>query len=163
MDTQGEPTSPDRRSRPGHRLPRRLGILSLATLVAVAVAIAVGIGTQLTLAHTEASLDTTRTTLQRAEVRLDAVRDQLAAAKVQSTAAGITLAGESSELAKDEAALARAQIDVVANGVNISALDACLSGVEQTLNQIAVGDIGGASSTLGAVEGTCKAALPAGS
>jgi phosphoribosylcarboxyaminoimidazole (NCAIR) mutase len=160
MDTEGEPTSTDPRSDRGRRLDRPLGLLSLVGLLVVVIAVVVGFGTELAIASTDASVSTAQVNLRHAHKTLDDLRGQLASAKSESEAAGITLAGDSAELAKVQAALAQAQKDVVANGVNISALDSCLSGIEQILNQIAVGDVGGATSTLSSVEGTCKSAHP---
>jgi hypothetical protein len=157
MDTEGEPTSKDPRARSSHRL---LGILSLLGLVAAALAIVVAVGTQLAITNTDDAVKVTRAHLHAAKKTLDELQVQLAATKAQSTAAGITLAGESAELAKEQAALANAQSNIVANGVNISALDSCLSGIEQVLNQIAVNNVAGATSTLSSVQGTCQSARP---
>ncbi len=163
MDTEGEPTSSQPGRPPDRRLHRSLGVLALLGLLAAVAAIVIGVTSQLAIADANGSLAVTRTNLHHAKKTLDGLRGQLTAMEAQSTAAGITLAGESAALAKDQAALARAQMDVVANGVNISALDSCLSGIEQTLNQIAVNDVAGATSTLGSVENTCKSAHPASS
>jgi hypothetical protein len=163
MDTEGEPTSSQPGRLPGRRLHRWLGIVALLGLLIVMAAIVVGVTSQLDIANTNGSLAVSRTNLRHAQKTLDGLRGQLTAMKAQSTAAGIALAGQSAVLAKDQAALAGAQMSVVANGVNISALDSCLSGIEQTLNQIAVNDVAGATSTLGSVENTCKSAHPASS
>jgi hypothetical protein len=163
MDTEGEPTSSEPRRQPGRRLHRWLGVLALLGLLTVAAAIVVGVTSQLDIATANGSLTVTRTNLRHAQKTLDVLRGQLTSMKAQSTAAGITLAGQSAVLTKEQVALARAQMNVVANGVNISALDSCLSGIEQTLNQIAVNDVAGATSSLGSVENTCKSAHPASS
>jgi hypothetical protein len=164
MDTEGELTSSTPRLfRPDRRLHQLLGILALVGLLAALVAIAVGVGTQVAIAHTNDSFIVTRANLHGAEKTLRVLRGQLKAMEAQSTAAGITLAGESADLAKEQAALASAQRNVSANGVNISALDSCLSGIEQTLNQIAVDDDAGATSTLSSVQATCKSVHPSSS
>jgi len=88
------------------------------------------------------------------------VRAQLAVDTAQSDQAGHTLSSDSNQLAADQAQLARAQAGIFAQGVSISDLDMCLSGVEKSLNQISLDDESGAAATLSGVASTCKDAEP---
>jgi hypothetical protein len=87
-------------------------------------------------------------------------RAQLAVDTAQSNQAGHTLSTESAQLAADQAQLAQAQAGVYAQGVSISDLDTCLSGVEESLNQLSLGNESGAATTLSGVAATCQDAEP---
>jgi beta-xylosidase len=56
-----------------------------------------------------------------------------------------------------EAGLANANQNLASQGVAIATLDNCLAGVERALNQIAVGDSGGAVTSLADVSSSCQA------
>jgi hypothetical protein len=67
---------------------------------------------------------------------------------------------ESSELAIDQSHLSAAEADITTKGVNISDLNTCLSGVQQALNEISLGDRPAAVTSLDRVGPTCQAAEP---
>ncbi len=160
MDADTEPEPDWIFDEPLHRWPRRVAVATLIGVLVVLVAAGLGIGTQLALARTDHSLDRAHDQVHGATAKLETTDRQLSAAKTRSVAAGIVLAGESAQLAADQADLARTQADVFAKGVNIADLDTCLSGVEQVLNEIAVGDTAGAAATLAGVSPSCRAAAP---
>jgi hypothetical protein len=112
------------------------------------------------LHRTDAALATEQARVQRTVARVHATEVALHKVSVQSAAAARTLTTESSQLAADESHLTTAEADVTANGVNISDLDACLSGVQQALNEISLGDRPAAEASLDGVAATCRAAEP---
>ena len=59
---------------------------------------------------------------------------------------------------KVQAELASTQSDINVDGVNIANLDACLSGVNQALNEISLGDQSGATVLIDQYAGACQAA-----
>ena len=67
------------------------------------------------------------------------------------------LASAQANLSKTQAGLSSADDSLVSQGIDIAVLNACLGGVERALNQIAVGDNGGAVTSISAVSGSCQA------
>jgi hypothetical protein len=100
--------------------------------------------------------------LQRTFTELSTIRAHLATATSQSAAAGTTLAAASDQLTTIQTQLASAQTGVRLDGVSISELDTCLSGVDRTLNEISLGDQAGAATSLREVSAACQAAEPSG-
>jgi len=147
-----------------HRLRRRWRLVTVYIVVValLVVAVAVGVAANRQLGRTDDSLNAIRDQLRQTTTRVAAARAKLAAVTGETAAAGRTLETETSQLASDQAELAKAQSGVQAKGVSISELDTCLSGVEQALNQIAVGDQAGAAKTLDGVSGNCRDAEPPG-
>jgi uncharacterized protein HemX len=151
-------------SAPKDRSSRSWG-LGIAAAVAVLVligAVTVGFVSHAHLGQARSSLSSERARLRHTEALAATARSELAAVQGQSDAAGHTLASESTQLAADQAQLAHAQADVFAQGVSISELDTCLSGVEKSLNQISLDDQSGAAATLNGVAANCRAAEPSG-
>jgi hypothetical protein len=146
-----------RRRRRRRRLLLVYVVVSMMLLTAV-----VGVQANRQLTRTDASLAAVRGQLQRTTAQVATARSQLATAAAHSEADQRTLHTESAQLAADQAQLAQAQADVHAKGVSIGQLDLCLSGVEQALNQIAVGDQAGAVTTLHGVAANCMNAEPSG-
>jgi hypothetical protein len=66
---------------------------------------------------------------------------------------------DTAQLQEAQAALANAQDDVATQGSAITALHACLTGVEQALNALSVGDQNSAVGALTAVSASCNAAV----
>jgi hypothetical protein len=60
------------------------------------------------------------------------------------------------------AAISSTEQGLFFGGYDIAALDTCLGGVTQALDQAAVGQTSGALSSLGSVSGSCSAAKPGG-
>jgi septal ring factor EnvC (AmiA/AmiB activator) len=97
-----------------------------------------------TLAGARASLETERTTLTEAERDRDAVAALLSAAQQHLT-----------EL---QAQLTAAQADLAARSAQLDALNVCVLGVTEALNQAGASDRGGLARTLSRIEGTCARA-----
>jgi hypothetical protein len=135
-----------RRSRAG---------LAIALVGLVLVAVAAG-ETYVQHASVDPSLASARTDLDQTLGRLDAARDQLAATTTQSETVEHSLASDTALLTQDQAQLADTDTRTHLQGVNVSDLRICLAGVEQALNQFALGDRTGAMSTLGGVTGSCQ-------
>jgi hypothetical protein len=144
------------------RLRRRQGFLAvgLVGLVVLGASVAVGIEAHDQQHRIDAQLSSARARLRNTDTLLAQVRAQLAVDTAQSDQAGHTLSADSNQLAADQAQLARAQAGIFAQGVSISDLDMCLSGVEKSLNQISLDDESGAAATLSGVASTCKDAEP---
>jgi hypothetical protein len=141
---------------------RRWGflIVCLVGVVLLSASIAVGVEAHAQQHRTDAAITATRARLSQSDTLLIEARAQLAVDTAQSDQAGHTLATESAQLATDQAQLANAQAGIYAQGVSISDLDTCLSGVEESLNQLSLGNESGAATTLSGVAATCKDAEP---
>ena len=108
----------------------------------------------------DAPLSSARAQLRRTDTLLPQVRAQLAVVHSPVRPGRAHPGLRLDQLAADQAQLARAQADVFAQGVSISDLDTCLSGVEKSLNQISLDDQTGAAATLSGVASNCKEAAP---
>ena len=159
MDTDAEPGEPDRRPSTTRRraAPACLGGVAAALLLGASV---VGLATHASQQQADRRLLIVRHELRDTTRHLAVVRTTLGATNEASTAAGATLAAETARLSALDSTLARAQADVWSQGVSIADLDACLSGVEQALNQISLSDAAGAGRTLSQVGPTCARAEP---
>jgi hypothetical protein len=157
-DSSGAPGEAGRRPRRRWRLVAIYVVVG-ALLVA---AVVVGIQANRQLGRTDDSLNAIRGQLRQTTAQVAVARSKLAVVTGESAAAERTLETETTQLAADQSQLAQAQAGVHAKGVSISELDTCLSGVEQALNQIAVGDQGGAAATLNRVSAHCQSAEPSG-
>ncbi len=159
----------DRRRRTGNRRgagrrwswwrPALIGAVGLLVLVATVV---VSIGNDHRLVRTNDSIKATRAELDRTAAEVTAARAHLAAAASQSAAAGTALAAASNQLTQVRAQVASAQAGVRLDGVSISELQTCLSGVDQVLNEISLGDAAGAAAILRQNSASCQAAEPSG-
>jgi hypothetical protein len=141
---------------------RRLLIIVAVGLALLTAATVVAVNSRAHLDRTRSSLDATRAELHHTLAQVAGARNVLAAADAHSEAAAHTLAGLSAQLSTDQAHLAQAQINQYSKGVSISELDTCLAGVEQALNQIALGNQSGAATTLDGVAANCRSAEPSG-
>jgi hypothetical protein len=141
---------------------RRWGFLvvCLVGVVLLSASTAVAVGAHAQQHRTDAALASVRARLSQMDTLLIEARAQLAVDTAQSNQAGHTLSTESAQLAADQAQLAQAQAGVYAQGVSISDLDTCLSGVEESLNQLSLGNESGAATTLSGVAATCQDAEP---
>jgi hypothetical protein len=72
-----------------------------------------------------------------------------------------TLAQDTSELEGTRSALSAAQVHVIAQAALLNSLHACLGGVEQALNALAVGSQARAVDALHSVSASCAAAVHA--
>ena len=149
--------STDRRTRA--RI--RPGWAYAVVIVALAVAVAVGATSRAHLHRTDTQLTAVRARLHQTVGRARVAESALGAVTGQATAAARVLATETQQLASVQSQLAATEANVFANGVSINDLDTCLSGVEQALNEISLGDQHGAATTLNGVAASCRAATPA--
>jgi DNA repair ATPase RecN len=149
---------PGLRRRRRRRWVGRAG--ALIGIIVLVVALGIGVDANDHLRRTDATLDHTRGDLHHAMALLAAARIDLAKATAQNNAAGTTLAADTAALDSVQAQLAKAQANETEQGVNISDLDTCLSGVEQALNEISLSDQAGAATTLGRVADACTSAEP---
>jgi hypothetical protein len=152
--------SPDQPIREGTGRWRLVLVYGLITAV-LAVALTVGFGARGRLHGTDAQLMATRARLARTVAAAHRAEAALGVVTAQSNAAAQILGTETSQLASVQAQLATTEANVSAAGVSINNLETCLSGVEQALNEISLGDQHGAASTLNGVAASCRAAEPA--
>jgi hypothetical protein len=143
-------------------MQNRRGLLAvcLVGLVLLGASVVVGVEAHGQQHRIDAELSSARARLRNTDTLLAQVRAQLAVDTAQADQAGHTLSSDSNQLAADQAQLARAQAGLFAQGVSISDLDTCLSGVQKALNQIALDDESGAATTLSGVASSCKDAEP---
>jgi len=137
-----------------------LAALLIALLITLLVGVTVGLVTHASLDGANGRLNVARGGLlhsqdyqKAAVVRLHALSD---AADAEAFELGI----DSSQLSGLDDQLALSQSNVLSQGIRISDLDACLSGVEQALNQISLGNAAGAGNTLSQVGPECSGAEP---
>jgi hypothetical protein len=160
-DVKAEPTEAQPAVR-RRRRRRRLLVVYAVVSILLMTAMVVGVQANRQLTRTDASLASIRSQLRRTTAQVATARSELNTAVAHSVADDATLQTETAQLAADQSQLAKVQADVHAKGVSIGQLDLCLSGVEQALNQIAVGDQPGAATTLNGVSANCKSAEPSG-
>jgi hypothetical protein len=129
-------------------------------VVLMVAAVWVTADTSARLHRTDVELAAIRTRVQHTVARIHVTRVALHKVSVQSAAAARMLDTESSALATDQSHLSAAEADVTTNGVNISDLNTCLSGVQQALNEISLGDRPAAVTSLDRVGPTCRSAEP---
>jgi hypothetical protein len=113
--------------------------------------------TQFDQAHR--SLDVTQHNLDSVLAELAAARRNLAVEKSGVVADSAALAKDTSELHGVQKALLNAQANVTHQGSTIGELSACLGGVEQALNALAVADQSGAIAALNSVSTSCSQAV----
>ncbi|MGH9019121.1 MAG: hypothetical protein ACRDY1_15325 [Acidimicrobiales bacterium] len=131
-----------------------------------AVVAAVLIGTVLVVSDLEARAGTRTDDAAAAAAgqELAAVRPRLAAAEARLAKAGAahaaaarSFAAAQSALTATQSALAVDEAGIEAQGVNMGLLDRCVSLVEQSLNQLAVGQTTGGLASLRASSSPCAA------
>ncbi len=146
-------------ARSARRTVRRTAPV-VGVLLAALAAVVLGVVLHASLQGTDTSLAGARVELHQALQHLATTRADLHTTESTDAAVGRTLAAESDQLSSDQAVLAQTDATVFAKGFDIAAFDSCLAGVEQALNQIAVGDSGGAASALTSVGADCRQARP---
>jgi hypothetical protein len=159
-DTGTDAGPPDEASAVGIRRRKwtMSACLGLTFVVAMGFLIAneTQANTQFDQAH--AALDATRVQVIVATRDLTAVRRALADVDGQVSVDATTLTDDASKLAGAKSALVTAQADVARQATAESGLHACLGGVEQALNALAVGDQNRAVRALDAVASGCTSA-----
>ena len=149
----------------GRRGAGRRWVLPVAFAVGAVMLVAatvVGINAHAQLNRTHSSVASTRAELRHAQTLVAETKAELTKVSGQAATSRRALASASAQLSAAQAKLAADQVDVFSKGVSISQLDTCVSGVEQALNQISLGDPTGAATTLNGVAANCRAAEPSG-
>jgi hypothetical protein len=90
--------------------------------------------------------------------QLDEVRRDLSILKTQIGSDSTALSQDTSQLLGAQTSLAAAKTHVTQQAVLIDSLKTCLAGVEQALNELAVGKQPGAIAALNSVRASCSAA-----
>ena len=106
-----------------------------------------------------ASTASARDTLQ---VTVKFLTWELASANADLASTQKSLASASSTLASTQSSLANANTSLFFEGTTVTDLNRCLAGVEQALNQIAVGNQSGAVKSVSAVASSCRSAQSGG-
>jgi beta-xylosidase len=109
------------------------------------------------LKATRSQVRLTLRTLTRVEATLLRTAAQRTDLQGELAATSQDLASAQANLSSTQAGLSDADKTVATQGVDITVLNTCLSGVEHALNQIAVGDDGGAVTSISAVSTSCQA------
>ncbi len=97
----------------------------------------------------------------RQESRVQASQAQIGTTVSELHALEASIAQDQTSLAASNSKIASIETGLVLGGFDISALNTCLGGVTQALDQVAVGQTQGALSSLGSVSTSCNAAHPA--
>ena len=147
-----------RRPWPRWRVALAYGAGSLLLVAAVVASVL----SHNTLQRTDASIAAMHAQWQRTTGQIARARTRMAQARQEAGAAAASLAAASDELGKVQAELASMQSNIDVDGVSIANLDACLSGVNQALNEVSLGDQTDASALLDQYAGDCQAAEPSG-
>jgi len=138
----------------------RVAVIVTAALVAGSL-LTLGIVSDLhvrsELRQTRSSLEVTRSQLVNTLTRLATTEATLASTTEQRDTLQSELATTSQDLAGAESNLSNADQSLHVQGIDIATLHTCLAGVEQALNQIAVGNASGAVSSISGVASSCQA------
>jgi uncharacterized protein HemX len=164
MDTETAPHSSDAQPSPAEPRFRAVPLVRAVTLVilllALVIGIAVGLVTHASLDGANGRLDAARAGLLHSQDYQKAAALRLRALSDAATADAFALGIDTNQLSGLDNQLVLSHTNVVSQGVRISDLDACLSGVEQALNQISLGDAAGAGNSLSQVGPECTGAEP---
>jgi type II secretory pathway pseudopilin PulG len=144
--------------RPGWALV----VVSVVILAAVAVLVGWGLHTRAQAAATTRTTESVQRQVHRTLEQLRTTQGQLSTVTAQEQSANATLSTDTALLKTQQAELSQDQSTISAQGVNISKLQACLTGIQETLNEISLGDTAHAVASLQAVAPDCTAAEPAG-
>jgi hypothetical protein len=141
------------------RLSRRAGwMLGLCAGVLFAAALGLLLADQV---HARAQYGRTQTSLGVTQQRTRTVSKQLQDLSVLKTQVGsdtTALSQDSSQLLGAQTSLSAAQAHVTQQASLITSLQGCLVGVEQALNELAIGNQASAIAALNAVSASCTAA-----
>jgi hypothetical protein len=139
--------------------------MAAVALLLVVVAIASVLGVTDARGHAEvgvmsrASVSTEALQDQRAQDLLN-TQEQIKSGTAEVRALGTSISRTRASLATSNAAISSTERGLFFGGFDISALNSCLSGVTQALDQVAVGQTKGALSSFRAVSTSCNSAKP---
>ena len=108
--------------------------------------------------HAQTALGVTRQRTDTVAAELDEVRRDLSILKTQVGSDSTALSQDASQLLGAQTSLAAAKAHVTQQASLISSLQTCLAGVEQALNELAVGKQSDAIAALNSVSASCTAA-----
>lgn len=136
--------------------------LALALISAVPVLVVTDLHGRTQIRHEDRVLAATQHHLVKTNATTSDTNDQTDAVyrailKLESA----TLATQDS-LNGTNASISAADAQIFYAGVDLSVFDGCLAGVVQALDQVAVGQTGGAVASLSAVSGSCSSVSPTG-
>lgn len=131
---------------------------TLAVLITACALLVTDLRARTEVRRVTSALTSTENHLSTAQAQLMSVQAQMkaTAAEVQTLEASIVQT--QSTLATSIAATASTERGIIYGGFDISALNTCLGGVTQALDQVAVGQTAGALSSLGAASSSCNSA-----
>ena len=109
-------------------------------------------------ARAQTALGVTLQGARHAGAQLDDVRRDLSILKTQVGSDSTALSQDTSQLLGAQTSLAAAKAHVSQQALLIGSLKTCLVGVEQALNELAVGKQAGAIAALNSVSASCSAA-----
>ena len=111
--------------------------------------------------RTHGTLTLTRHDIRVVRTDFSSARRGLKAVDYQVRQSAAALSADTAQLHQIQTALTQAETNVSSQGSDITALHACLGGVEQALNALSVGDEQTAVNALTAVSTSCLIALTA--
>jgi hypothetical protein len=152
-------TEPARRPR----LSRRARwVLALCAGVLLAAALGLLLADQVharaQFGRTHAALGVTQRRTRTVSKQLQELSRDLSVLKTQVGSDTTALSQDSSQLLGAQTSLSAAQAHVTQQASLITSLQGCLVGVEQALNELAIGNQAGAIAALNAVSASCTAA-----
>jgi hypothetical protein len=159
LDPRAFPTPPPARRRFSRRIRWAAGILAGALLaVALGALVADQVRAQGQYDQARASLGVTREHTQAASGQLHRLQRDLGVLKTQVGSDTTALNQDASQLLGAQTSLSAAQAHVTQQASLITSLQTCLVGVEQALNELAVGKRNNAIAALNSVSTSCTAA-----
>jgi hypothetical protein len=134
---------------------------ALTFLAAASVVLVTDLRARSEVRRTTFASASTQARLEQRQTRLRVTQAQtrVSASDVQTLGAAISQTQTS--LSTSNAAISSTERGLYFGGFDVAALNTCLSGVTQALDQVAVGQTTGALSSLGSVATSCNTARPA--
>ncbi len=159
LESRPFPTAPPRPPRWSRRRRWVLGLAAGALFVAaLGLLLADQVQARASYNRTQASLGVTQQRTRTVSGQLQELRRDLRVLKTQVGSDTTALSQDSSQLLGAKTSLSAAQTHVDQQASLITSLQSCLVGVEQALNELAVGNQGRAITALNAVSASCTAA-----
>ncbi len=132
--------------------------LALAVLGAASVLLVTDLRARAEARRATSAFTLTQVQLAQERAHLLGAQAQMRATVSDVQALAASISQTQTSLASSIAAVSSTERGLVYGGYDISALNTCLGGVTQALDQVAVGQTAGALSSLGAVSTTCNSA-----
>ena len=132
--------------------------ITAAVVVATCVLFVTDLRTRSEVRRTTHELVSTLNRQEQEQVRLSSTQAQNRSALSEVRTLEGSISQTQTSLATSNAAISSIEKGLVLDGFDISALNICLGGVTQALDQVAVGQTKGALLSLGAVSTSCNGA-----